>query len=218
MRKICCSAKLAPIAALIAWAEARSLPSGFSSTRRVTGVTEPGSRQVRGDRPEQLRRGREVEAPHRRIAPGQGAGQGAVGGGLGRIEFDVVEARRKALPRLLVELRRRQLSCAGLPDQLPVGIAAHGSAGDGDDAPVLRQAVLLIEVIERGQQLSLGEVAPAAEHDHVERLRDQCGLGLLHRWVLVDLLDIRRRPARRAPIARLMRSGGGAAVPDRATA
>jgi hypothetical protein len=54
MRKICSSANTAPTSALIACAEARSWPSGFSSTMRLCGETRPASARLREIGPNRL--------------------------------------------------------------------------------------------------------------------------------------------------------------------
>ena len=46
----------------------------------------------------------------------------------------------------------------------------HIAARNGDDAPVIRQAALPVEMIERRNELATGKIAPAAKDDHIERM------------------------------------------------
>ena len=82
---------------------------------------------------------------------------------------------------------RRELlridSCATVAE-LVVGLLAAGGA---DQVEALGQRALVGEVVERGQQLALGEVARRAEDDH-RRRRDRQPLEALDERVLADLL------------------------------
>ncbi|MNN96815.1 hypothetical protein D3C81_2158600 [compost metagenome] len=51
--------------------------------------------------------------------------------------------------------------------QCPVGLAVQRFAGQGEDAQVGGQALFAVQVIECRQQLVQGQIAGAAEHQHV---------------------------------------------------
>ena len=123
---------------------------------------------------EQVRRGRQIEHAHDRLPILQGRDQRAVAVRLGRIHPDVRQALGEAAPDVRIErLALAREFDAGLFDQLDEIVGTHFAARDGDDAAIRRQTVVAVQFIERGEQLALGQIAAAAEHDHVERFGNQ---------------------------------------------
>ena len=128
---------------------------------------QPGGMQVGGDILEQVWRGGQVVDAHPLGGGAQVAGQAAEVGALAGVHGEVIEAVGKALPGLRVEVGTGHLGAAMPFGQGLKGGAAVGAAGQGDNAHVAVQAAGAVQVVERWQQLVQGQVAGAAEHQHV---------------------------------------------------
>ena len=169
MRKTWRSWNTEPTWSLIARADARSWPIGFSSTTRVFGRHQAGRAEAHAGLAEQLRRGREVEHPDA-IAVVELGDQLAPALGLRGIGGDIVETVEKARQAAFVDILGRNIAAQVLLDLRDVALAPQVAARDADDPALGRQLPVAIAVVEAGQQLAPGEVAGGPEHREVERV------------------------------------------------
>ena len=74
------------------------------------------------------------------------------------------QPRRKDLPRVIVDrpARKRVDAASG---KLAKGIVAHRFSPDADDGDARRQQAVKLQVVERRQELPMGEIARATEDD-----------------------------------------------------
>ncbi len=125
--------------------------------------------ELSDDRAEELRRRREVVEPVAcglvpRVDLGEPLGQALVGRGVVEVAVDVVAAREDPVAHGGIDLAHRVAGeVLGLLGA-PAGVV-HARARDGDDRDVVAEEVRGREVVERGQELALGEVPGGAE-DH----------------------------------------------------
>ncbi|MNZ96695.1 hypothetical protein D3C78_1159010 [compost metagenome] len=131
------------------------------------GPGQAGDGQVGGDRREQLRRGGQVVDASAIAGAAQALGQAAELGALRGVHGEVVEALGEALPGVGGEVGAGDLRPAVALGQRLVGLAAQRAAGQGEDAQIGGQSPLAVQVIECRQQLVQGQIAGAAEHQHV---------------------------------------------------
>ena len=133
------------------------MPSGFSSTRRVSGVTSSLRAEVGRGRAEQIRRRRQIEHAHHRLP--------VLERGLQRPDSHPAWSHPSPAYDRRLEKRAQTSGLSGLPlvensmqdvlDQLDEIVRAHLAARDGDDAAIRRQAVVAVQFVERREQLAL---------------------------------------------------------------
>jgi hypothetical protein len=153
-------------------------------------AVEAGLLELLGDHGEELGRRREVVHAGQRL-PGllvellDDLAERAVGLVVVEGHGDVAHALEQPVEHLRVGLAARVGLDRLLHDlaELVVGLLAARGA---DQVEALGQRPLVREVVERGQQLALGEVARRAEDDH-RRRRDRKALEALDEGVLTDL-------------------------------
>ncbi len=137
----------------------------FEDDARVR-VDEVRGRQVVADRREQLRRRRQVEHADR-LAPRRFGEPPVV---VRRVHVDqhVLEQVEEAAPRVGVERLLVDERARLLVHELAITVDAPVAAADGDDARLGRKIAVQVRHVQRGQQLAGGQVAAAAEDDHVD--------------------------------------------------
>ncbi len=152
---------------MIARADSRSWPIGFSSTTRDNARGEVVGADVATDRPVEAGRDREVEDPDpRRVEPFGQRLPTAVRAH--RVKLGVAQALEETLRRLGFERCRidmlLQRRGGALPEALVIELGARGA----DDPRVLRHLAVAEAPVEGRQQLPQREIAGRAEDDEVE--------------------------------------------------
>ena len=155
---------------MIARAEARSWPIGFSSTTRERSSTRPAAASG-ADRPEQIGRRRHEEDADFGVRAVQRLADRSIVFDLLRIDAPIVEALRKAREEILVEAFGRDELDAVFLDARDILLAGQLLARDADDAAVAAEIAVAVPVVQRRQQLAHRKVAGAAEEDELDRSR-----------------------------------------------
>src|SRR6266478_1150245 len=91
--------------------------------------------------------------------------QPLIGGRVLKISLHVVDPLEEPFPQLLVQGTRLELLDL-LAEQRTERISGQGIEGEPDNGKLPRKNTLLREVIERGKEFALGEVAAGAENHH----------------------------------------------------
>jgi len=142
-------------------------PSGLTAQAMLTDRLDDGlvcgRRRRKIEEPVRVRAEREVELV-------EGAAQVFVAGVVRR--RDEVQVLREAAPDLLVQRLRAAVLRDRLVQLVAVLLVAQRLTRGTDDGERCRKEALQREVVERGDELSLGEVARAAEDDDGRGLRD----------------------------------------------
>ena len=123
-----------------------------------------------GDDLEQFRRGGEIEGAHPVEPIGDQALQRAPAGIASRIDLRVVDAPEEAPERRVVQPLFGDEGAQRLLDQVAEGRAGQVLAGDADDARRIGELIVALAHEQRREQLAVGEIPRAAEHDDVERI------------------------------------------------
>ncbi len=171
MRKICGSLKLSATCSLMRAAEARSVPSGFSSTTRELGVTTCAAARFAAVATYRLG---EVDRNHTRSCASRSAMRALSGPEVldaRRVHLLIVQAGGEFAPALLAEFRgppdvRGCAPARGRCTRRAIMRAARG----GENA---RAGVKLAgheALIQRRQELAHGQIAGAPEQDDFKRI------------------------------------------------
>ena len=135
----------------------------------VRGAVEAGALDLLDDDREELRRGREVVGAVERLARllvehVERRAQRLVALGVVEVGGDVLDVLQQPVEHRVVGRAARELDdrLAALAREVVVALLAPG---DADQLEALRQRALVREVVERGEQLAVREVAGGAEDD-----------------------------------------------------
>ena len=117
--------------------------------------------------------------------------------GLG-VDRDEMEALEEGLDDTAFEVARRDVLAERVPRRRTVFVVAHAPARHADDPPDRRQLAVAVALIERRQELAVGEIARAAEYDEVERLDgdDPAGHDGGGSWRFAAFCRLRSTPTR----------------------
>ena len=160
-------------------AESRSWPKGFSiTTRRHVPILlfgEPGRSQLPDHLTEKSGRGGQIVEviPARAmllVDLGEYRLELLVGGGILKVALPIIEAVDQPIAELAVVGSAAEFRQV-VPDALAELVLGHVIDGASDQREILRQQVLLGQVIERRQQHALGQIAGCAEDHHGAAVR-----------------------------------------------
>ena len=170
MRKICFSLSTLRTASLIARLDARSWPSGFSSTMRVCGRVQPGGGDLLA--PPAVNSAGAVARYITTVSAWrslQQVGQPLVVLRLRQVHAQEVQQRGEAVELLRAWAAWRR-STASKRDWISARycVVAQVVARHADDAAAFGQAAVAEGLEQGGHQLAPGEVAGAAEQDEVK--------------------------------------------------
>ena len=169
MRNTWASSNTAPIASLMAVADARIMADRLFQHDTGFGVGQAGDAQVVGDGHEQVGGGGQVEDAGQPAGLAEVASQPAEIGTLRGVHGEVVEPGGEPLPDLFVEVVARDLRPAVALGELQVVVTWQVAPRQGDDPHRVVQTSLAKQVIERREQFVQGQIAGATEDQNVAR-------------------------------------------------